>query len=83
MLIHGSRQLPALTGSAKAVLRRLVAEGPSTRPQIGSALGLSRPTMSAAIAELERPGYVEEMGAHRGRSAVAPFSTASDGRPDM
>lgn len=73
MLIHGSRQLPALTGSAKAVLRRLVAEGPSTRPQIGSALGLSRPTMSAAIAELERPGYVEEMGAVQGplgRSAV-------------
>ena len=57
---------PGLTGSAKAVFRRLVFDGPSTRPQIGSILGLSRPTMSAAIAELERLGYVEMIGAVRG-----------------
>lgn len=62
-----------LTGSAKAVLRRLVAEGPSTRPQVGSELGLSRPTMSAAISELERAGYVMQIGAVQGalgRSAL-------------
>lgn len=51
-----------LTESAKAVLRRLASDGPSTRPEIGAALGLSRPTMSAAIAELGRLGYVDLMG---------------------
>ncbi|SHF48961.1 Sugar kinase of the NBD/HSP70 family, may contain an N-terminal HTH domain [Kaistia soli DSM 19436] len=56
----------ALTGSARAVFRRLVEDGPSTRPQIGNALHLSRPTMSAAIAELERPRYVEMIGAVQG-----------------
>jgi predicted NBD/HSP70 family sugar kinase len=57
---------PALTGSARAVFRRLVEEGVATRPQIGQWLGLSRPTMSAAIAELERPGFVEMIGAVQG-----------------
>jgi len=57
---------PALTGSARAVFRRLVEGGPSTRPQIGSSLSLSRPTMSAAIAELVRPRYVEMIGAVQG-----------------
>ena len=57
---------PALTGSARAVFRRLLADGPATRPQIGAVLGLSRPTMSTAIAELERPGYVEMSGVVRG-----------------
>jgi len=55
-----------MTESAKAVLRRLAYEGPSTRPQIGAALGLSRPTMSAAVAELERLGYVDLTGAVQG-----------------
>ncbi len=57
---------PALTGSARAVFRRLLEDGPSTRPQIGAALGLSRPTMSTAIAELERSGYVEMSGVVHG-----------------
>lgn len=59
-------QVPSLTESAKAVLRRLVEDGPSTRPQVGAALGLSRPTMSAAVAELERHGYVDLTGAVQG-----------------
>lgn len=57
---------PGLAGSVRAVFRRLVQDGPSTRPQIGQRLGLSRPTMSAAIAELERIGYVEMIGAVQG-----------------
>lgn len=57
---------PALTGSARAVFRKLLEDGPSTRPQMGGALGFSRPTMSAAIAELERFGYVEMIGAVQG-----------------
>ncbi|WP_354062215.1 ROK family transcriptional regulator [Devosia sp. 2618] len=56
----------SITGSSKAVFRTLVLDGPSTRPHIGSVLGLSRPTMSAAIAELEELGYVEMIGAVRG-----------------
>lgn len=58
---------PALTGSARAVFRRLLEGGPATRPQIGSLLGLSRPTMSTAVAELERFGYVEADGVVRGQ----------------
>jgi predicted NBD/HSP70 family sugar kinase len=50
------------------VFRRLVEDGPSTRPQIGLSLGLSRPTMSAAIAELEQHNYVEMVGAIQGPS---------------
>lgn len=57
---------PAFTGSARAVFRALVFDGPATRPRIGEALGLSRPTMSAAIAELERLGYVEMIDVVRG-----------------
>jgi predicted NBD/HSP70 family sugar kinase len=48
------------------VFRRLVEDGPSTRPQIGTSLNLSRPTMSAAIAELEQLGYAEMVGAIQG-----------------
>ncbi|XZQ31236.1 ROK family transcriptional regulator (plasmid) [Rhodobacter capsulatus] len=55
-----------LTGSALAVLRALVERGPSTRPQLGQDLGLSRPTMSAAIAELIQAGLVEPIGAVQG-----------------
>ena len=61
--IQSVQSTPALTASAKAVFRRLMQDGPSTRPQMGDYLGLSRPTMSAAIAELERCGYVEQHGA--------------------
>ena len=48
------------------MFRRLVLEVPATRPQIGLTLGLSRPTMSAAIGELERLGYVEMVDVVRG-----------------
>lgn len=54
------------TASAKAVFRTLFAEGPATRPQLCAALGLSRPTMSASITELDRVGYVEKIGELQG-----------------
>jgi predicted NBD/HSP70 family sugar kinase len=57
-----------ITESARSVFRKLALEGPSTRPHIGSVLGLSRPTMSAAIGELNRLGYVEMIGAIQGPS---------------
>ena len=54
------------TASAQAVFRTLFTEGPATRPQLCAALGLSRPTMSASIVELDRVGYVEKIGEVQG-----------------
>lgn len=56
----------AFTSSARSVFRRLVSEGPATRPQLCAALGLSRPTLSASIAELGRVGLVEKIGEVQG-----------------
>lgn len=53
-----------------AVLAVLYADGPSTRSAIGSAAGLSRPTVSAAVSALLASGVVEEVAepaAGRGR----------------
>jgi Transcriptional regulator/sugar kinase len=61
-----TRKPLTLTGSALAVLRALVERGPSTRPQLGQDLGLSRPTMSAAMAELMEAGLVEPIGSVQG-----------------
>ncbi|MFC5992065.1 ROK family transcriptional regulator [Limoniibacter endophyticus] len=51
-----------LTSSARAVFKHLAFEGASTRPQIGAALDLSRPTMSAAVTELEKLDLVKTIG---------------------
>ena len=62
-----------LPDSARSVLRALAANGPATRPNLSAALALSKPTMSAAIAELSRLDLVTEQGWARGatgRSAV-------------
>ncbi|MDX6431816.1 MAG: hypothetical protein QOE54_4182 [Streptosporangiaceae bacterium] len=62
-----------LPDSARAVLRALAVGSPSTRPALGEALGLSKVTMSAAIAELSKLNLVESQGSSRGptgRSAV-------------
>lgn len=56
----------SLTSSAKAMFRLIVAEGAATRPQLGAALNLSRPTMSAAIVELESLGLVSKIGETKG-----------------
>lgn len=54
------------TSSARSVFRTLFQEGPATRPQLGSTLGLSRPTLSSSIAELDAAGYVEKIGEVQG-----------------
>jgi predicted NBD/HSP70 family sugar kinase len=62
-----------LPDSARAVLRALAVGDPATRPALGEALGLSKVTMSAAIAELSKRNLVESQGSSRGptgRSAV-------------
>ena len=55
-----------LTASAKSIFRLLADGDPSTRPQLGEALNLSRPTMSAAVAELEQIGLVAKIGEVQG-----------------
>lgn len=54
------------TSSARAVFRMLFSEGQATRPQLCEALGLSRPTMSSSMAELDQFGYVEKIGEIQG-----------------
>ncbi|RWX81905.1 ROK family transcriptional regulator [Neorhizobium lilium] len=51
----------------------IVNSGPVTRPQLSSALAFSKPTMSAAVGELEAQGLVASHGVSKGalgRSAV-------------
>jgi len=55
-----------LTASAKSIFRLLAELGPATRPQLGEMLGLSRPTMSAAISELEDVGLASKIGEVQG-----------------
>ncbi|MCQ4214071.1 ROK family transcriptional regulator [Streptomyces longispororuber] len=55
------------------LLERLRLEGPASRAQLARASGLSKPTVSSALAALERAGLVREAGTHaqsRGRIAV-------------
>jgi predicted NBD/HSP70 family sugar kinase len=57
----------------RAVLQRLRAEGPATRPNIAKDTGLSKPTVGQALLDLEQHGLVRSVGrtfAGPGRSAV-------------
>ena len=57
----------------RAVLNRLRAGGPATRPQVAKDTGLSKPTVGQALADLEERGLVRAAGRHSagpGRSAV-------------
>ncbi|MFT4000373.1 MAG: ROK family transcriptional regulator [Rhizobium sp.] len=57
---------PPLTESARAVLRTIASNGPATRPQLSAALMFSKPTMSAAVSELERYDLLAPAGINRG-----------------
>ncbi|WP_457298306.1 ROK family transcriptional regulator [Phyllobacterium sp. P5_D12] len=62
-----------LTESARSVLKMISRSGPVTRPQLSAALAFSKPTMSAAVGELEAHGLVASNGVARGavgRTAV-------------
>ncbi|MET7780977.1 helix-turn-helix domain-containing protein, partial [Streptomyces sp. NPDC005388] len=50
---HVVTEVPRLTESASAVFAVLAQAGSATRPQLASLAGLSKPTVSAAVAELE------------------------------
>ncbi|MET9381721.1 ROK family protein [Streptomyces sp. NPDC002928] len=64
---------PRLSESAGAVFAVLAGAGHATRPQLAALAGLSKPTVSAAVAELERARLATRSGtAHgaTGRSAA-------------
>ncbi|MBB2910298.1 putative NBD/HSP70 family sugar kinase [Streptosporangium becharense] len=65
--------MTSLSTSARAVLAELVRRGEATRPQVSQALGLSKPTVSAAMSELEEHRLVTTAGSiqgYTGRSAL-------------
>jgi predicted NBD/HSP70 family sugar kinase len=65
---------PPLTDSARAVLKTIANTGPATRPQLSAELMFSKPTMSAAVSELERYDLLAPVGINRGsvgRTSVA------------
>ncbi|MEU3506077.1 ROK family transcriptional regulator [Streptomyces hundungensis] len=69
------------SSNERLLLDRLRAEGPASRAQLARDTGLSKPTVSSALASLEGAGLVREAGTmtpERGRAAVlyAPDPTA-------
>ncbi|MER5886669.1 ROK family transcriptional regulator [Streptomyces sp. NPDC001941] len=69
------------SANERLLLERLRTAGPASRAQLARDSGLSKPTVSSALAALEQAGLVREAGTHspeRGRSAVlyAPDPTA-------
>ncbi|MFD4504945.1 ROK family transcriptional regulator [Streptomyces sp. NPDC058457] len=66
-------EAPRLTESAGAVFAVLAQAGSATRPRLASLAGLSKPTVSAAVAELEGAGLATHSGtasSGTGRSAA-------------
>ncbi|WP_369229875.1 ROK family transcriptional regulator [Streptomyces sp. R21] len=64
---------PRLTESASAVFAVLAGAGRATRPQLASLAGLSKPTVSSAVAELESAG----LAAHSGTASSGTGRTAA------
>lgn len=73
LLAHDLEDGPRLSESAGAVFAVLAAAGSATRPRLAALAGLSKPTVSAAVAELETASLATRSGtAHgaTGRSAA-------------
>ncbi|MER6425183.1 ROK family transcriptional regulator [Streptomyces sp. NPDC001137] len=64
-MIHDAAEAPRLTESASAVFAVLAEAGSATRPQLASLAGLSKPTVSSAVAELESA----RLAAHSGTAS--------------
>jgi predicted NBD/HSP70 family sugar kinase len=62
---HDVVKAPRLTESASAVFAVLAGAGTATRPQLATLAGLSKPTVSSAVAELESA----RLAAHSGTSS--------------
>lgn len=57
--------------NARAILEDLSGAGPSTRPQLAARTGLSKPTISQAVAGLLAAGVIREVGVEGGRRGPA------------
>ncbi|MCX5358769.1 ROK family protein [Streptomyces sp. NBC_00124] len=66
-------EAPRLTESASAVFAVLAQAGTATRPQLASLAGLSKPTVSSAVAELESA----RLAAHSGTASGATGRSAA------
>lgn len=55
----------------RAVYERIRVLGPVSRPQLAAATGLSKPTISLALADLERTGLVRPVGHRTGNAGRA------------
>ncbi|ELP61446.1 ROK family protein [Streptomyces turgidiscabies Car8] len=70
---HEVAKAPRLTESASAVFAVLAGAGTATRPQLATLAGLSKPTVSSAVAELENARLAAHSGiasGGTGRSAA-------------
>ena len=65
---HDVAKAPRLTESASAVFAVLAGAGTATRPQLASLAGLSKPTVSSAVAELENARLAAHSGIASGGS---------------
>jgi predicted NBD/HSP70 family sugar kinase len=55
----------------RALFEQLLRHGPVSRPQLAAATGLSKPTISVALADLERVGVVRSVGLATGGAGRA------------
>ncbi|MFI0451584.1 ROK family protein [Actinomadura sp. 6N118] len=55
----------------RAVYERIRSEGPISRPEVARLTGLSKPTVSLALADLERTGLVRTVGHRTGNAGRA------------
>jgi predicted NBD/HSP70 family sugar kinase len=69
---------PGLSDTERAVLSVVLGREESTRPEIGTELGLSKPTVSAAISRLEAESLVQAISARQGTlgRAATVYATA-------
>ncbi|MGW1777741.1 ROK family transcriptional regulator [Streptomyces sp. NPDC002143] len=65
-------EAPRLTESASAVFAVLARAGSATRPQLASMAGLSKPTVSSAVAELEGVRLAAHSGTVSGGTGRSP-----------
>ncbi|MFE9453667.1 ROK family transcriptional regulator [Streptomyces sp. NPDC006739] len=70
---HDVAAAPRLTESASAVFAVLAQAGSATRPQLASLAGLSKPTVSSAVAELESA----RLAAHSGTASSGTGRSAA------
>lgn len=64
----------------QSVLEAVFREGPITRPEIAQLTGLTKPTVSQAVASLKREGMVRDCGRRRGKLGPVAnlYSVVSD-----